>query len=58
MRRLGVVSGLRDEYWGGLSGIRSQGVGGGSERGAGGQAVRGLGMISGPREEDWGAGPE
>ena len=41
-----------------MSGIRSQAMGEGSERGAGGQAVRGLGMISGPREEDWGAGLE
>ena len=33
-------------------------MGKGSERGDGGHAVRRLGVISGPREQDWGAGPE
>ena len=33
-------------------------MGEGSKRRAGGQAVRRLGVISGPREEDWGAGLE
>ena len=41
-----------------MSALRSQAVGERSERGARGQAVRRLRVISGPREEDWGAGLE
>ena len=33
-------------------------MGKGSERGAGGHAVRRLGVISGPREQEWEARPE
>ena len=36
--------------------LSSQPLGEGSEREAGGHAVRRLGMILGPIEEDWGAG--
>ena len=33
-------------------------MGEGSKKGARGHAVRRLGVISGPRKQDWGAGPE
>ena len=59
MSRLEVISGPREQDWGrGLSALRSQAVDEGSERGAGGYAVRRLGVISGPRDQDWGVGPE